>query len=291
MVDLLILNYVDYETTQELVNRIKSYKSIAHICIVDNASPNESFEQLQNNCCDKIDVIQTPKNGGYGYGNNYGIKYLYEKYKSKYILLCNPDISITDVVIGHLENFLKNNNSYAIVAPVMLDRNGIRQKNTAFKIGSVFEYIMSFGMLYSKVFKPGEYQLSTKINCEVIDVEAVAGSLFLLDTTKMIDNIMYDENVFLYCEERILGMKCKEANLKIALLPQYTFIHNHSVSISKTVDSEVKKRRLMNKSAMYVIKNYYKANLFEILLGKIMMSISIGEMKVLEKIKGKRHRK
>lgn len=224
MVDLLILNYVDYETTQELVNRIKSYKSIAHICIVDNASPNESFEQLQNNCCDKIDVIQTPKNGGYGYGNNYGIKYLYEKYKSKYILLCNPDISITDVVIGHLENFLKNNNSYAIVAPAMLDRNGIRQKNTAFKIGSVFEYIMSFGMLYSKVFKPGEYQLSTKINCEVIDVEAVAGSLFLLDTTKMIDNIMYDENVFLYCEERILGMKCKEANLKIALLPQYTFV-------------------------------------------------------------------
>ncbi len=291
MVDLLILNYVDYETTQELVNRIKSYKSIAHICIVDNASPNESFEQLQNNCCDKIDVIQTPKNGGYGYGNNYGIKYLYEKYKSKYILLCNPDISITDVVIGHLENFLKNNNSYAIVAPAMLDRNGIRQKNTAFKIGSVFEYIMSFGMLYSKVFKPGEYQLSTKINCEVIDVEAVAGSLFLLDTTKMIDNIMYDENVFLYCEERILGMKCKEANFKIALLPQYTFIHNHSVSISKTVDSEVKKRRLMNKSAMYVIKNYYKANLFEILLGKIMMSISIGEMKVLEKIKGKRHGK
>ena len=291
MVDLLILNYVDYETTQELVNRIKSYKSIAHICIVDNASPNESFEQLQNNCCDKIDVIQTPKNGGYGYGNNYGIKYLYEKYKSKYILLCNPDISITDVVIGHLENFLKNNNSYAIVAPAMLDRNGIRQKNTAFKIGSVFEYIMSFGMLYSKVFKPGEYQLSTKINCEVIDVEAVAGSLFLLDTTKMIDNIMYDENVFLYCEERILGMKCKEANIKISLLPQYTFIHNHSVSISKTVDSEVKKRRLMNKSAMYVIKNYYKANLFEILLGKIMMSISIGEMKVLEKIKGKRHGK
>ena len=291
MVDLLILNYVDYETTQELVNRIKSYKSIAHICIVDNASPNESFEQLQNNCCDKIDVIQTPKNGGYGYGNNYGIKYLYEKYKSKYILLCNPDISITDVVIGHLENFLKNNNSYAIVAPAMLDRNGIRQKNTAFKIGSVFEYIMSFGMLYSKVYKPGEYQLSTKINCEAIDVEAVAGSLFLLDTTKMIDNIMYDENVFLYCEERILGMKCKEANLKIALLPQYTFIHNHSVSISKTVDSEVKKRRLMNKSAMYVIKNYYKANLFEILLGKIMMSISIGEMKVLEKIKGKRHGK
>ena len=58
-----------------------------------------------------------------------------------------------------------------------------------------------------------------------MDVEAVAGSLFMLDAKKMIGNTLFDENVFLYCEERILGMKCKNANLKIALLPQCSFIH------------------------------------------------------------------
>lgn len=288
MADVLILNYVDYETTQKLLDKIKKYESIEHICIVDNASPNDSFERLKNNCSERIFVIKTPRNGGYGYGNNYGIRFLYENYKSKYILLCNPDVIFENEIVGQLESFLENNSSYVIAAPFMLDRNKLKQKNTAFKIGSLFNYIMSYGMIYSKIFKPGEYSSITENNSSVMDVEAVAGSLFMLDAKKMIGNTLFDENVFLYCEERILGMKCKNANLKIALLPQCSFIHNHSVSISKTIGTEVKKRRVMNKSAIYVIKEYYKANALEILFAKIMMSISIGEMKFWEIVREKR---
>ena len=288
MVDVLILNYVDYETTQELIDSIINYKNIEHICIVDNASPNNSYNILKNNACSKVDVIKSPRNGGYGFGNNYGIRYLHENYNSKYILLCNPDIIIEDVVIEKLEQFLESNDSYIIAAPFMLDRNGVKQKNTAFRIGSLASYIMSFGMVYSKLVRPGEYRNLTDVTCDVLDVEAVAGSLFLMDTEKMINNAMYDENVFLYCEERILGIKCRKADLKIALLPRHTFIHNHSVSINKTIESEVKKRQVMNKSAMYVIKNYYHAKFFGIWLGKIMMFISICEMKLLEKLKEKR---
>lgn len=290
MADVLILNYVDYETTLELVDRIKNYDNVDHICIVDNASPNDSFEQLKHICSEKISVIATPKNGGYGYGNNYGIRFLSESYKSKFILLCNPDVIFENEIVEQLECFLENNSSYVIAAPFMLDRNGIKQKNTAFKIGSLFNYIMSFGMIYSKTFKAGEYPSITNNNSTVMDVEAVAGSLFMFDVKKMIENTMFDENVFLYCEERMLGMKCKNAGLKIALLPQCTFIHNHSVSISKTIGTEVKKRRVMNKSAMYVIKEYYRANVFEIILAKIMMSISISEMRLLEKVREKRRK-
>ena len=207
MADVLILNYVDYETTLELVDRIKNYDNVDHICIVDNASPNDSFEQLKHTCSEKISVIATPKNGGYGYGNNYGIRFLSESYKSKFILLCNPDVIFENEIVEQLECFLENNSSYVIAAPFMLDRNGIKQKNTAFKIGSLFNYIMSFGMIYSKTFKAGEYPSITNNNSTVMDVEAVAGSLFMFDVKKMIENTMFDENVFLYCEERMLGMK------------------------------------------------------------------------------------
>ena len=110
----------------------------------------------------------------------------------------------------------------------------------------------------------------------------------MFDVDKMIETALYDENVFLYCEERIQGIKCKNANMKIALLPQCTFIHNHSVSINKTIKSEIKKRKIMNDSALYVIKEYYKGNSFEIILAKLFMLISIIEIDVLNKIKGKR---
>lgn len=192
MADVLILNYVDYETTQKLLDKIKKYESIEHICIVDNASPNDSFERLKNNCSERIFVIKTPRNGGYGYGNNYGIRFLYENYKSKYILLCNPDVIFENEIVGQLESFLENNSSYVIAAPFMLDRNKLKQKNTAFKIGSLFNYIMSYGMIYSKIFKPGEYSSITENNSSVMDVEAVAGSLFMLDAKKMIGNTLFD---------------------------------------------------------------------------------------------------
>lgn len=291
MADVLILNYVDYETTQELVDRIKNYKNIEHICIVDNASPNESFEKLQKNNIQKIFVIQTPKNGGYGYGNNYGIRFLFKNVRSEHILLCNPDVIFENEIVDQLETFLQDNSSYAIAAPFMLDKNGNKQKNTAFKIGNLFNYIMSFGMLYSKLFKPGEYVSITENNSIVMDVEAVAGSLFMFDAKKIVDKAMFDENVFLYCEERMLGMKCQKAGYKIALLPQATFIHNHSVSISKTIGTEVKKRKVMNKSALYVIKEYYKANKIGIMFANMMMSVSILEMKLLETIKEKRRKR
>ena len=35
---IVILNYNDYETTKEMINNIKNYKSLDHIIIVDNNS-------------------------------------------------------------------------------------------------------------------------------------------------------------------------------------------------------------------------------------------------------------
>lgn len=291
MADVLILNYNDCQTTQELVERIRDYQNVAHICVVDNASPDNSYERLRRNCGDKADVIKTPKNGGYGYGNNYGIRYLHDTYGSEYILLCNPDVIIADEVIGKLEEFLRCNDSYIIAAPFMLAKDGTRQKNTAFKLGGAVNYIMSYGMLCSKIFRPGEYCFTGDTPNGIYNVEAVAGSLFLLDAEKMLKYAMYDENVFLYCEERILGMKCRQANLKIALLSQYTFVHNHSVSINKSIASEAKKRKIMIQSAMYVIKNYYHANAFVILLGRMVLSLSVIEIRLMEWIREKRHRK
>lgn len=281
MADAIILNYADYETTQKLVNSLKEFMNLKHICVVDNTSPDDSFIKLKELSSSKVDVIQAVKNGGYGYGNNCGIEYLLSRYNSDYILLCNPDVIIEDEVIGELESFLRKHNDYIISAPLMLDRQGVIQRNTAFKINNVYSYIMSFEMVYSKLIKPGEYRF-INMGMDKMDVDAVAGSLFMFDAKKMKQYAMFDENVFLYCEERILGIKSRRAGLKIALLPRYTFIHNHSVSINKTFDSEAKKRRIMNKSAMYVVTHYYNANRLTRIIGKIVMEFSVIENYILD---------
>ena len=68
---MVILNYNDSETVEEYYNLIKDYHSIDRIVIVDNKSPDGSFKKLCLLNKGNVDVIQTDKNKGYSYGNNY----------------------------------------------------------------------------------------------------------------------------------------------------------------------------------------------------------------------------
>lgn len=285
MIDLLILNYNDYETTLKLVSSVVKYSAISHILVVDNCSTDDSYNHLQSMNDEKVEVICAEKNGGYGAGNNLGIYYLYKKYASKYILLANPDVIVDESTILKMESFLEANGEYAAVAPHMCDKNGKRQANAGWNLPSKKEYILSMSIVCSILLHPGAIDWGKHFGQTYLDVEAISGSLFMMNTQLMINNGMYDEDVFLYCEETILGIKFKNAGLKSAILVDDEYIHNHSVSISKTYKSEVSKRRIMLKSRHYVLTKYYNANAFESLLARLFEELSLLEVIIISKFR------
>ena len=234
MVDVLTLNYNDAESVICFLEQIKFYKNIRHILVVDNCSTDDSLKRLIQLNSDKIHVISTNKNGGYGAGNNFSLRYLYKYYQSKYVLQCNPDVIISEKTVMKLENFLLEHDEYTMVAPFMLDKNRKKLPNTAFKVPSLKQYILGLDIFFSKYCDLNSYHDIIHDNSSIKDVDALSGSLFMVNLPKMIKYGMYDEQVFLYCEEVILAMKLKNNGQKVALLPQEVFIHNHSVSISKT---------------------------------------------------------
>ena len=286
MVDVLVLNYNDWKTTKNFIKRIKNYDNIDHIVVVDNKSTDDSFERLKNISSDKIIVTQSDRNGGYGYGNNWGIRYLKKYYNSTYILLSNPDVIVDESVISSMVNFLTDHKDYAIVAPFMLDSNNRKQFNTAFRVPEIKEYMLSLGVLYSKFVKPFYYKGLKNETSGFKQVGSVSGSMFAMRTDSMIQYGMYDENIFLYCEEVVLGIKMKQAGQKIGLLLDKSFIHNHSVSINKSYKSQVAKRRLLNKSKLYVISHYYKCTHFQLVLAHLLDKISVAETWCLSIMKG-----
>lgn len=280
MIDILTLNYNDANSTINFVESIKKFDCVNHILIVDNKSTDDSVIQLKKVLSSKTSLICTEKNGGYGYGNNCGIQYLKKKFKSKFILLANPDVLIEEKTLISLENFLSMHKNYAIVAPLMLNTAKREQYNTAFRIPNIVEYLMSFDLLISKFFKPFFYKDIDK-NKDYLDVGAVSGSLFLMDVDKMIHCGMFDEGLFLYCEEHVLGIKMKNAGYKTALLPKESFIHVHSVSINKSFKSLLSKNALMSRSRLYVLKKYYTDNPIICFLGKFILAIRSLEISIL----------
>ena len=112
----------------------------------------------------------------------------------------------------------------------------------------------------------------------IADKTGVSGSMFMMNAKEMLKHGMYDENIFLYCEEISLAIKLKKAGKKTALLPRQYFIHNHSVSISKSYGTEIKRHRLLVNSKLYVIKQWYNASIVTYVLALIMSRISLVEI-------------
>ena len=85
----VILNYNDADTTIEAVERIRDFCTIDHVIVVDNASTDDSAarigsflygleeERPEDAEEQRYMLVISDKNGGYGYGNNIGVRYAY----------------------------------------------------------------------------------------------------------------------------------------------------------------------------------------------------------------------
>lgn len=287
MIDVLVLNYNDSMTTENLIQTICTYQAINRILVVDNMSSDGSEQELKKkfNCDQHIEIISSGKNGGYGYGNNIGFIYLKEMYNSKYVLLCNPDVYIDESTIEKLEQYLNQNTDCLVVAPFMLDINGKRDYHTAYRLPTKTDYILSMGLLLGKVFSKFYYKKEDLDVTVPLNVGTVAGSLYLINLDLLPDLKVYDERMFLYCEETLLGIKAKELGLRITLLPYLSFVHKHAASISKSYSKEVQRRKLMVKSRIHLLEKYYQASKMEVIVANVLATISYLEVSVRERLR------
>ena len=250
---MVILNYNDYKTTINYLKTIKNYKSLDCIIVVDNNSSDDSYEKLKKIENKKIIVLKASKNGGYGYGNNIGIKFAIKKYKKCNIIISNPDIEVKDDTIKQMSEYLSNNSNVAIVSPVIKEHGTL---NRGWKASNGYkEMLLSVPVLGRKfrnriIGYPSSHYKKNKSS-----VDVVSGCFFMIksDVFKKIN--YFDENIFLYYEENVICNKIKNLNYDIIILNKCNVIHNHSVSINKSYNG-LGKYRILKKSQMYYLNNY-----------------------------------
>ena len=104
-------------------------------------------------------------------------------------------------------------------------------------------------------------------------VDAVAGSLLMVDIEKILEVGGYDEGVFLYQEEAILGFKLKQRGYKTIILTKYSYLHAHSQSINKSFDKTLARQRLREESVLYYFRHYLKVGDLKIAFAKLVFFI------------------
>lgn len=279
-IGIVILNYKDFHTVIKLINLIKNYNALDKIVVVDNLSPDDSFDKLKSLKSDKVDVIQSKRNGGYSYGNNFGAFYLIEQYRIDILFIANPDVIFT-------ENFLKGsidslcNENIQAISGIMLDGKG-NQMQFSGKIHSYIEDLLDCTILIKKIFKPTSKKEFRKEN-NLIYCEMLPGSLFGIEAKVFKEIYGFDEKVFLFCEERILGTKLKQLNYKIAINNNISFYHLHSVSINKSLN-KIKQIKQLYKSRLYFNLTYRKIGFIRKTIMKLFMYYGICIREILYKL-------
>ncbi|MBS6646040.1 MAG: glycosyltransferase family 2 protein [Clostridiaceae bacterium] len=281
----VILNYNDAPTALKLVERIISYSCLDDIILVDNHSTDDSCEQLKRWEGGRVHLLLAEKNGGYGSGNNIGIRYALEELESDYIVIANPDVVFSQQCVYDMKNTLENRPEYAMVSAMVKGTDG----NTMFscwKLLPMFGDLLDTGLVTRRLFKrflgygPSHYRKRP-----FVEADAVPGSFFMVKAAVVREcGPLFDEEVFLYYEEKILGQKLKKQGKKTLLLTSQSYIHAHSVTIDKTVGSIGAKQKILHESKLYYYKKYLGAGPVKMAAAKVFLGIVMLEIQFLTRV-------
>lgn len=230
----VILNYRTADMTLRAAETaLRAMEGIAGaITIVDNDSQDGSYEALvkATEGWPRVRVIQSGRNGGFGAGNNVGIRAgLPDGSKPDFVYLLNSDAFPEPDSIARLRDYLLENSDCGFVGSHVRGEDDAAHV-TAFRFPSVwseFEGAAHTGVI-SRLLARHIVPMGVPDQATEIDWCAGASVMFPM---RVLDRVgLFDEVFFLYFEETDLCRRIKDAGWRGVYLPSARVVHIGSVS-------------------------------------------------------------
>ncbi len=257
-VAVVILNFNSYEDTKRCIRGLKKQTNVdVTIIIVDNCShdPNELKELNRISCETSSILLCASSNRGYNAGNNIGIKYAIEK-GFKYVLIANPDMIFNDVLyLSKLFSIVRKHCDIAVVGSDILTPEGHHQNPISFKE----EHFIDNFLWIKNLFLPHkEKSYNWNMLYKRSGFCSSLNGCCLLISTEFLKIIgCFDEKVFLFGEERILGRQVKKSGYKMYYYGDVQAIHDHK---QKREGNQWKRLKLLRNSEIIYLKCYSDYN-------------------------------
>lgn len=229
---VVILNYMNYQETITCVESVLLQKNAYfQVIVVDNSSANESSRILTEKYRFNklVHIIRTGRNYGFAKGNNIGIQYARKQLQADFILLINSDTVMTDenyihVLLSHIGE------KVGVVGSEIILRNGKKQKPyyeyVEFPATLIYYCYLLSGLYGINALEDRMERLLRKRGKE----QVIHGSALMLTPTyfEVYDGLY--SRTFLYCEEILLYIMCKRADLKQAYVRDTSIFHKEDQS-------------------------------------------------------------
>lgn len=207
---IIIVTYNSIQLIHNCVESIFEYNDIGDsldVIIADNASDDQEkmFSQVREEFDGKpIKLLSTGENGGYGKGNNYGIR----NTDADIVIVMNPDVRFVAPVFKEVLKAFDN--------PIL------GMAGVDFIDGSLPYY---FKPEYNSFWK--DMFIHSYVRRRNYDPKRMymSGSLLIFDRKTFIEAGMYDENIFMYYEEPDITNRIQKLGKKVIWLKDTMVLH------------------------------------------------------------------
>ncbi len=283
----VILNYNSPDLTSKLAKAVSRYEVIDYVVVVDNCSPGGDYESLKEIENEKIHVLQSGKNGGYSYGNNYGAGYC-SRLGADIMIVSNPDVEVTEENIRKILMHFKD--GYSLLTGIQYEIDG-KIGNPAISRRYTYADDLSQCFFLGRKFLSRKMSVPVRYDLAVQETEMFKGSFFSVVLKDFMEVGGFDEGTFLYCEERILARRLSDHHKKMGVVTGARYDHMHSKSISRTYTSKAEKMKLLYTSRKFYNLKYNHISPLQRVLLEIGMGISVAEFTVTDRITAIRSRR
>lgn len=238
----IVVVILNYKTADLAVQAAKSAAAaMASVCgaivLVDNDSPDESFKSMSALVRDAewpahldVQVLQSGRNGGFGAGNNFGIRAGLDICPAAdFVYILNPDARVEPDAIDALVAYLETHPEVAIAGSNVYGESG-EDHCSAFRfpsLASEFEGAVRFGPV-TRLLK--KYVLPMHTPEQSGSVGWILGASMLVRTSVLAEIGLFDETFFLYFEETDFCLRAQRAGHQVHFVRESRVCHIGSVS-------------------------------------------------------------
>lgn len=250
-VGIVVLNYQNYSDTFECLSALQATVGPdTLVVVVDNASPNDSFEQLsqffdrhghgiadESSRSGALDsagrqgewlLVRAEENRGYAAGNNVGIREALDA-GAEYVLILNADTVPQPGFLEPLLEIAASDERIGAVGPKVIDMSGRIQRACARRRPTLMYYLFAGGVL-RRLYPgnrwlrmhtyEGEYEFD-----QPREVDVLSGCCMLLKSECLAQMGLLDETTFLYSEEFVLHEQLRSRGRISVIQPLSCVVH------------------------------------------------------------------
>lgn len=281
-VGFVILNYNSWSMTKALAEKLSAYSCVDEIVVVDNVSTDDSFAHLSEIACHKIHVHQSDRNGGYSYGNNYGAQ-ICKDLGVQLLFISNPDVDIEEAELQKIIAQFRQTD-YTLLSAVEYDIDDKQSADPVWKMPTYKDDLLACFFIGRKILSR-QKQPALDTGVPVQEADMLKGSFMGVRLDAFLDAGGFDDEFFLFCEERVLANKIRSNGGRIGLVTGAKYNHNHTASIVKIYKKVHSQMALLYRSRKLYHKKYSKVGAVKYLLFRCATAFSLLEFRVLSILK------